>query len=606
MCGIAGHVTLGQPGADSSFVEAACLAMLHRGPDEAALHSDARAALGIARLRVVGLVGGSQPARDSTGSVVCVVNGEIYNHRALRAMLAARGRHVTGTSDVHVVPELYAEFGDEFVQHLEGMFAIALYDAARGRLLLVSDRFGKKPLFYTLLGLGGVAFASELTALMQHPDISRKLDPSAIDQYLSYRMVPAPHTIYEHVRKLRPATLMAVDSYGVTERTYWHQDFNGSLRATPRAEIVEHVDFLLNQAVTDRLESDVPLGAMLSGGLDSSLVVALAQRSLGRDLDTFSIGFESTAFDETQHAEAIATRFGTRHHVGIVRAHDAAAVTDDILRLVGEPYGFPSAIASWAMYELAASDATVVLTGDGSDEIFCGYSRYQRLADSTAPGDLSDRYESVLVDGVPGEIKAALYRPEFRANLPDFPHNYLRARFERTDASASDLERAMQVDATFWLSDAQLVKIDRMAMAHSVEPRSPMLDHRLVGFVRRIPAEMNLNSGVEKQILKEVAARYLPAATVTRRKQELAVPLEEWLTTSLRPTIESTLLSEPSLERGYFAPDRLRAFVTDYRPEHSYAIWTLYMLERWHQLAIDRASGHPATAVDALHMSPNP
>jgi asparagine synthase (glutamine-hydrolysing) len=602
MCGIAGHVSFGPAPADEQFVGAACAALRHRGPDEVQVDVDplGHAALGISRLRVVGLVGGSQPARDATGSIVAVVNGEIYNHRQLRAMLAARGRPVAGTSDVHVVPELYAEFGDAFVEHLVGMFAIALHDRERARLLLVSDRAGKKPLFYAQ-GRGEIAFASELGALMLRPGIDRTIDTAAIDQYLSYRIVPAPHTIYRGVRKLRPATLLCLDRDGVSERTYWEQKFDGSLRATPRWELVDEVDRLLNQAVADRLESEVPLGAMLSGGLDSSLVVALAGRLSGRRLHTFSIGFDSAAFDETGPAETVAAFCGTRHHSRVVRAADAAAVADKILEHMGEPYAFPSAIASWAMYDLAGSEVTVVLTGDGADEIFCGYRRYQRLAAADTHADLADRYESVLADGVPQRTKAALYDPRFRANLPGFPQNYLRERFNRTDPSASDLERAMHVDATFWLSDAQLVKIDRMAMAHSVEARSPMLDHRLIEYARRIPSDFNLDGGREKSILKDVAARYLPPASVARRKQELAVPLEEWLTQSLRPAIVETLLTDQALDRGYFAPEKLRAFVTEFRPADSYSIWTLYMLERWHQLHVD-----PVPAAGPLRHSPDP
>ncbi|MEV6742473.1 asparagine synthase (glutamine-hydrolyzing) [Streptomyces sp. NPDC051104] len=587
MCGIAGQVVFGRPPVGADFVGAACAAMRHRGPDETAVHRHGAATLGIARLRIIGLVGGEQPARDAAGSVACVVNGEIYNHRALRTLLAARGRTVTGTSDAHVVPELYAEFGDSFVDHLSGMFAIALYDTARERLLLVTDRFGKKPLFYGEPSGGGLAFASELPALMTCPGIDREVDPVAVDQYLSYRVIPAPHTIYRGASKLPPATMMVVDREGIRRRTYWTRPFDGSLRGTPTEDIVDRVDALLRQAITDRLKSEVPLGAMLSGGLDSSLVVALARRTLGDGLHTFSIGFDSPQFDERREAEAVAAYCGTRHHYRTVRPDEARNVGDLILRHMGEPYGFPSAIASWAMYELASRHVTVVLTGDGSDEMFCGYARYQRLQASQRTGDLADRYESVLSDGVPGDVKAAVYHPQFRDRLPEFPRNYLRDRFARTEESASDLERAMQVDATFWLSDAQLVKIDRMAMAHSVEPRSPMLDHSLVEYVRGIPAELNLESGVEKQILKQVAARYLPPSTVKRRKQELAVPLEEWLTSTLRPLITDTLLSEASLERGYFAPDRLRQFVTAYRPEHSYALWTLYMLERWHRLGLD-------------------
>ncbi|MDS1269611.1 asparagine synthase (glutamine-hydrolyzing) [Lipingzhangella sp. LS1_29] len=590
MCGIAGQWLGGRTAEGEGFVRAACAAMQHRGPDETAVHTTDRVTLGVTRLRVIGLVGGQQPAWDTGGTVTCVVNGEIYNHHELRALLATRGRVVRGTSDVHVIPDLYAEFGDAFVHYLRGMFAIALYDTRRARLLLVTDRLGKKPLYYAETPGGGTAFASELSALMTCREVSRDIDPVAIDQYLSYRIVPAPHTVFRGARRLPPASLMTLDRDGTKVQTYWCQPFDGSLRATPPADIVERLDTLLARAVAERLESEVPLGAMLSGGLDSALVVSLASGHLGHGLHTFSIGFSSSAFDERSQAERVAAHFGTQHHSRLVDPAEASDVADQILIRMGQPYAFPSAIAAWTMYELASRYVTVVLTGDGSDEMFCGYARYQRLLASAHQDDLAQRYAAVLADGVPGATKDALYHPRFRTRLPDEPGHHLTERFARTLDSASELERAMQVDATFWLSDAQLVKIDRMAMAHSVEPRSPMLDHRLVEYARRVPAELNLHDGVEKRLLKRLASRYLPVDVVQRRKQELAVPLEEWLTASLRPVVIRTLLSEASLERGYFAPDALRRLVTEYRPEHSYALWTLYMLERWHQLNLDQ---HP-------------
>ncbi|MFF1404439.1 asparagine synthase (glutamine-hydrolyzing) [Streptomyces sp. NPDC058294] len=585
MCGIAGTVSLGHTSVHAPYAPAACAAMAHRGPDETGSFATAEAALAMCRLKVIGLHDGSQPVFSDDGTVVCVLNGEIYNHQELRAFLAARGRPVRGGSDAQILPHLYQELGERFVERLHGMFAVALYDTRAGRLLLATDRVGKKPLFYAAPDGGGVAFASELPALMLHPGISRDTDPVAVDQYLSYRVVPAPHTIYRQVRRLEPATVLVLER-GRPERrrTYWKFAFTAELTDTPEQEIDDRIDALLQQAVHDRLESEVPLGAMLSGGLDSSLVVAMATRQLGRPIHTFSVGFENEAFDESVYARAVAEHCGTRHHVYRIGAPDAKEAVDTILSHMGEPYAFPSAIAASCMYKLARQHVTVVLTGDGSDEIFCGYGRYQRLRDLRGGGDLADRYESVLVDGVPGPLKNRLYAAGFADRIPGHPHNYLRARFGRTDPAVPDLDRAMQVDSGFWLSDAQLVKIDRMSMAHSVEPRSPLLDHRLIDYVTRIPAARKLIGAHEKAPLKRVAARYLPRQILERRKQELAVPLESWLGAELRTTISDTLLSEASLERGYFDPDALRSLVHEGRPEHSYALWTLYMLERWHQL----------------------
>ncbi|MFB7592509.1 asparagine synthase (glutamine-hydrolyzing) [Streptomyces sp. NPDC056169] len=600
MCGIAGTVSLGHAPVHASYPLAACAAMAHRGPDETGSFTTPDAALAMCRLKVIGLHDGSQPVFSDDGTVACVLNGEIYNHQELRAFLASRGRPVHGGSDAQVLPHLYQELGEQFVERLHGMFAVAVYDTRNDRLVLATDRVGKKPLFYAKPGADSVAFASELPALMLHPGISRDTDPLAIDQYLGYRVVPAPHTIYQQVRKLEPATILVLERGRPERRSrYWKFDFTAELTDLPQADIDDRIDELLQQAVHDRLESEVPLGAMLSGGLDSSLVVAMASRQLDRPLHTFSVGFEHAAFDESVYARAVSEYCGTRHHVYRIGPQDAKDAVDTILSHMGEPYAFPSAIAASCMYKLARQHVTVVLTGDGSDEIFCGYGRYRRLRDLSGDGDLADRYERILLDGVPHELKNRLYTADFAARLPRQPHNYLRARFDRTDPSVPDLDRAMQVDSGFWLSDAQLVKIDRMSMAHSVEPRSPLLDHRLIDFVTRIPADRKLVGDQEKAPLKRVAARYLPRQILDRRKQELAVPLESWLGTELRSTISDTLTSEAALERGYFRPDALRSTVAEFRPEHSYALWTLYMLERWHQLQEDSTARETAAVVHA-------
>ncbi|OZD01210.1 asparagine synthase (glutamine-hydrolyzing) [Rhodococcus sp. 06-235-1A] len=596
MCGIAGSFGLRRNQPDRGFALAACAAMVHRGPDEHGSFDDERISLAMCRLKILGLVGGEQPAFSSDRSVVAVVNGEIYNHHQLRALLESRGRRVEGTSDVHVIPELYREFGLDFVDHLHGMFAVALYDSARERLILATDRVGKKPIYLSAHSQE-IVFASELTALRRHPQVSTDVNPEALDQYLSFRIVGAPSSIFGGVERVRPATVIEFDRDGQrTDHEYWTFPFTGDGSST-----VDDIDDLLVAAVDARLESAVPLGAMLSGGLDSSLVVALASRRLGRGLHTFSVGFDHPAFDESAQARLVADAFGTHHHTVTLTADDALASLDRVLEHTGEPFAFPSAIASDAMYRLASEHVTVVLTGDGSDEIFCGYGRYSRLL-QTSGGDLDRRYADVLVDGVPTETKHRIYSDRFRDTLPGHPIDHLRGRFASTDPATADLDRAMAVDSRFWLADAQLVKIDRMSMAHSIEPRSPFLDHRLIEHVARIPASRKLVDGEEKVLLKQVAARYLPESIVTRRKQELAVPLEAWLGATLRREIDTTLLSDRALERGYFDPDALRRFVTDADGSDSYALWTLFVLERWHRLHVDQdsaASAHDRPLISA-------
>jgi asparagine synthase (glutamine-hydrolysing) len=600
MCGIAGAVAFDHALADPGFARRACEQMRHRGPDEYGFHDGARAELGICRLKVIGLDGGAQPTYNAARTIACVFNGEIYNHRALRAKLERAGHRIEGTSDAHVIPFLYEAFGADFVHELDGMFAIALHDTRDGTLRLYTDRLGKKPLFHARLADGTVLFASELGALARHPGVSAEIDPLAVDQYLSYRVIPAPHTIYRDVRKVPPATCVRFDARSADAHRYWRVTF--TTRVEDGAEARERVDALLRDAVDARLAAEVPLGAMLSGGLDSSLVVALASRALGRPIHTFSVGFDDPRFDESAHALAVSRHCGTIHHTHRVSPADAREAIDRILAHMGEPYAFPSAIASFCMYRLARRHVTVVLTGDGSDEIFAGYNRYKRfLAAWDGHADFADTYQDILVDGVRHDLKQHLVTDAFRDRLPGpFPHNYLRARLAGSEGESAALNRMMQVDTGFWLPDAQLVKIDRMAMAHSVEPRSPLLDHRVVEYVAGVSPALKLVDGNEKALLKQIALDYLPAEIVHRRKQELAVPLEGWLATALRADIQAVLLSEASLERGYFVPDRLRTLVTEFRPEHSYALWTLFMLERWHQLSAGAPVGLARQAEDAV------
>jgi asparagine synthase (glutamine-hydrolysing) len=566
--------------------------MCHRGPDERSYYETLGASLGIARLKVIGLEHGRQPTFNRDQTVVCVFNGEIYNHRKLRRRLERAGHQVTGNSDASVIPVLFEVMGLRFVDELEGMYAIAIYDTRQRRLHLITDRVGKKPICYSVRD-GAVLFASELHALTADQAIDDSINMRAIDQYLSYRIIPAPETIYQKVHKVMPATVLTFEpGRAPSAWTYWRFDFAPTTNA-PKSELVRNISALLETAVGERLEADVPLGAMLSGGLDSSLVTAIASQKLGRRLRTFSVGFHQEAFDETAYARLVAERYSVEHYCHTISPEDAIAAIDPILYHVGEPYAFPSAIACYYMYRIARERVTVVLTGDGSDEIFCGYNRYKvfnrALNGNGGNGNVADTYEVILSDGLARSLKTQLYGRQFRLSVPEpFPVNYLDERFRRSDSRKNALNRVLEVDSGFWLPDAQLVKIDRMAMAHSVEPRSPMLDHRLIEYVMGIDPRLMLDGDNEKILLKEVAAYYLPEPVVTRKKQELAVPLEHWLAHELRPLIQTTLLSEASLSRGYFHPDRLRELVTDFPAQLSYATWTLFMLERWHQLFVDR------------------
>lgn len=609
MCGIAGEVTFGKGRPSRESVARMCERLVHRGPDEEGFHVSPQCVLGIRRLKVIGLINGSQPVANSAGTAFCVFNGEIYNYHELKAGLERDGYVFKTNTDAEVIIHLYDQQGDGFVKDLRGMFAIAIYDEVNKRLLLTRDRAGEKPLNYTVAPDGSVVFASELHALVSHPSVRRRVDAEAVDRFLSFRIIPAPLTIYGEVFKVEPATVLTFDEHGMGRKRYWRFDFTEREEAEDEEGLVRKMTGLLHEAVEVRLRSEVALGALLSGGLDSSLVVSMMSRLVPDPIHTFSIGFEDKQFDERHYARLVSEHCGTVHHEHVIKPASALRVINELLPNFGEPYAFPSAIATYFMNHLARQFVTVVLSGDGADELFCGYNRYKTFYSlpgllergdlpakvdfellGGAGGDISVQYQSVLTDGLRDSVKRRLYSKAFRERLgAEFPANYLRERFARTGGHKHRLDRAMELDCNFWLPDAQLVKIDITSMANSVEVRCPMLDTKLVEFVTGVGVRHKLAGDNEKQILKKLAANFLPAEIVNRRKQELAVPLEHWLTSSLRAEITRTLLSEESLARGYFDPDRLTEFVGNYGESDSYAVWTLYVLEAWHQTASRRA-----------------
>lgn len=596
MCGIAGEISFGRRQVDPSNVKKMCDLLTHRGPDESGYHFSTHVALGIRRLRIIDFSDGAQPAFDKDRSLVCVFNGEIYNHQALKNDLKA-------DSEAGIIVNLYDRYGLKFVEHLDGMFAIAIYDVRKNVLILARDRAGKKPLNYVELPDGSVAFSSELTSLISHPRVKRKISYEAVDRYLSFRIIPAPLTIFENIFKVEPGSVVTFNGVDKTNEKYWKFDFTPKTHHLTLNEIEAEIEKKLCDAVSTRLKSEVPLGAVLSGGLDSSLVVAIMAKLSNKKFHTFSIGFEDENFNELGYAKKVSDFVGTFHHEYVIKCEDVLRSIKKIILHVGEPFAFPSIIASYYMYWLARQYVTVVLGGDGADEIFCGYNRYkifnafpllptedkalskvdiELLNDSN--GDISNEYRAVSTDGMRDSLKRDLYSKDFIKKIPGvFPVNYMKNKFANNSALQHKLDRAMDVDCNFWLNDAQLVKIDIASMANSVELRSPMLDKKLVEFVCGVGIEHKLYNGEEKYILKRIAAKYLPKEVVFRRKQELAVPLENWLSRSLKNEMKSALLSEESFSRNYFEADKLKKFVGNYKTGDSYVIWTLYIMELWHR-----------------------
>ncbi len=632
MCGIAGQVTAGAP-ADARLVTAMGRALRHRGPDDQGVWVQGGVGLAHQRLSVIDLSpAGHQPMSNEDGSVWIVFNGEIYNFRELRRTLDSRHTFRSRT-DTEVILHLYEEHGVECVTHLRGMFAFALWDAKARRLLLARDRVGKKPLYYWERG-GGLLFASELKALLAGGE-TPAVDPVALHHYLTFQYIPAPWTIFQGIRKLRPGHLLIHENGTATERPYWSLSYDRKRAIRSEADCLEEFRALLEESVALRLESDVPLGAFLSGGLDSSSVVALMSRRLTQPVRTFSIGFKEEAYNELPYARDVARRFGTQHQEFVVEP-SALDILPVLVRVYDEPFADPSAIPTYYMAQLSRQVVTVVLNGDGGDELLAGYPRYrfdagERFADgcltgaararlaallallpASLPGagrlrnrfgrllaPLSRRYLYRICYFSPAE-KEALYAEGFGASVRAHDSQALLADWFARAAASEPLDRLLAVDMAAYLPDDLLVKVDRATMAHALEARSPLLDHKLIEFAASLPADLKLRGREGKYLLKAAMRGILPESVLTREKMGFGVPLDRWFRKECRDFVRDTLLSSRSLQRGYFKPEAIRTMLdTEQSGACAYGsrVHALLMLELWHREYADRrASGVAALA----------
>ncbi|HEY4093910.1 MAG TPA: asparagine synthase (glutamine-hydrolyzing) [Baekduia sp.] len=624
MCGIVGQLRPpGQP-VDPDLVSRMCAGLEHRGPDSRGMHVAEHVGLGIQRLRVIDISTGDQPIYNEDHSVVVVLNGEIYNYRELRSELQARGHRFATQGDTEVIVHLYEEHGEACVEHLHGMFAFALHDRRANRLLIGRDRVGKKPLLYRYAD-GVLSFASEMHALLQDRDIPRAVDHRAIDAFLEHGYVPTPLTALQGVRKLPPAHTLVIEDGAATLRRYWQLDYGVKLDADV-PELCERIRDGLRSATRKRMISDVPLGAFLSGGIDSSAVVAAMAEASSEPVRTFSIGFDHERFDELPHARAVAQQFGTVHEEFEVRA-DAVEVVPQMIRHYGEPFADPSAIPSFYLSELTRRHVTVALNGDGGDESFGGYQRYvanamaSRLDRIPAPlrrtiagiggrlpagGAVTSTTNKVrrlagtlALDGpgryaryvawFDGAARAALYTPGFAALVGDGAPDPVRAAWE--DASGADVvDRMLEVDVRTYLVDDLIAKIDIATMAHALEARSPFLDHELMQLAASIPAGLKVRGGEKKWILREALRGWLPDELLDRPKQGFSVPLSAWLRGDLRSWAAEILLDPVTLGRGYFEPAAIRSLLDRHAAGadgEDKRIWALLMLELWHRDFID-------------------
>ena len=621
MCGINGVFHYRGGIADPALVERQARLIRHRGPDDQGLWHEGPVALGHRRLSIVDLSpGGHQPLANEDGTLWVTFNGELYNWPEVKGTLLARGHRFRGGSDTEMLLHLYEEHGEGLLEHLRGMFAFGLYDRSRRRLLLARDRLGKKPLFYHDDGRR-IVFASELKALLLDPSVPRELDEAALADYLTFQYVPSPATIWKGVRKLPPAHYLVCDERGARVARYWALPVEPD-PGHPVEHYRERLRALLSEAVRVRLMSDVPLGAFLSGGIDSSLVTALMSRAVSEPVKTFSIGFEEEDVSELEHARRVARHLGTDHHELIVRPQ-ALELLPRLVWQMDEPFADASMIPTWHVARMARRHVTVALSGDGGDEAYAGYTTYgwarryaaldrlpaalRRLARGPAgwlPPDHPlgrklrrlalapvDRHLEVMSHFPPRDLARLLSR-ELAARLGGHdPYLDARRHHARARAAVGDVAGLPYLDAVTYMTDDVLVKVDRTSMLESLEVRCPLLDHRVLEFVGRIPFEYKLRGEVTKWILKEVASDLLPAEILARPKRGFGIPLDRWFGGDFGRLAREVLLDPRARRRGWFDAAAVETLVTGARQGAERGVkqtWNLVCLELWAQSYLDR------------------
>jgi asparagine synthase (glutamine-hydrolysing) len=633
MCGIAGKVHFGaRPGRDA--VERMCAVMEHRGPDSRGVREADEATIGAQRLAIIDVAHGDQPVTNEDGTVVAALNGEIYNFGELRDRLARSGHTFRSHVDTEVLAHLYEEHGEHMVDHLRGMFAFAIWDTRRRRLLLARDRAGKKPLFWARRG-DRVWFASEVRSMLADPELRPAVDPRAIDAYLALQYVPHPLSAFEGVNKLPPASTLSVTAEGERIERYWRLDYGRKRDVSSFEESKALVRDAVSEATSVRLMSEVPLGAFLSGGVDSSAVVACMAEHMSEPVKTFSIGFPEREFDELEYARMVAQRFGTEHREFVVEP-DALSIMPKLARHYGEPFADPSAIPSFYLAELTKRHVTVALNGDGGDESFAGYSRYRAnrmlgwLRSQAAPlrgvGALArripegardnsararvrrvlgtagmapvDRYLSWMTP-FPDERRRALLRPEVAATLNGSDPAAGIHRAWNLSRGDDLLDVMLDTDVQSYLPDDLLVKMDIATMAYSVEARSPLLDHHVMELAASLPADHKLAGGVTKRVLKEAFRHDLPDVVLDRPKKGFGVPLRHWFRDELRDMPREMLLDPGARTAEWLQREEVERLIHEHRDEradHSLRLWTLLQLETWHREVVDAPVGDPTPA----------
>jgi asparagine synthase (glutamine-hydrolysing) len=619
MCGIAG--TIGREGetVTAEQVRRMTDTIVHRGPDDEGIFAQHNVGLGMRRLSIIDLSGGRQPIYNEDRTVTVVFNGEIYNFPELRKDLESRGHQFYTHSDTEVIVHLYEEMGADCITELRGMFAIALYDAKQNSILLARDRLGKKPLYYAVRD-GRLYFGSEIKAILAVAPELATVDPEGVLQFFYFGYIPDPQSAFREIRKLPPGHLGEYKDGQIRVREYWDVPAYGVNDPGSDEACLEEMERRLAEAVRIRLISDVPLGSLLSGGVDSSIVVALMARESSGPVKTFSIGFRKADFNETEYASLVAKRFGTDHHQLIVDPD----ITDTLNHLTGmmeEPFGDSSMIPTYCVSQLAREHVTVALSGDGGDELFAGYDRYivnwRRRHYDFVPGWAGKIYRDHLYPRLPSTVKGrklswnitlssrdryldglsflpalhrerTLFSDDFVASARHWTDPF--RRFERyyDEAPATDqLSRLMYLDTKTYLTADILTKVDRMSMATSLEMRCPILDHKFVEWVAGLPVKYKFREGTRKFLFKKLAERLgVPSELLHRRKQGFSLPLVHWMRNELKDELLPILLEPLTLQRGYFRAEAIRGVLDEHfsgRRDHSGILWMLLIFELWHR-----------------------
>jgi len=635
MCGIAGIVrTDSRAPVSQADIEKMCSEIVYRGPDDQGISVHAGVGLGMRRLSIIDIAGGKQPIHNEDGTVEVVFNGEIYNFLELRQELEQRGHFFYTHSDTEVIVHLYEEHGADFVKWLRGMFAIALYDFRRRKLILGRDRLGKKPLYYAF-DRGSLYFASEIKSILAVAPWLAEVDNEGIAQYFYYGYIPDPVTVFSRIKKVPPGHYLELGNGTERLARYWDVPRFCSIDM-PESECLKRLEESLEDSVRRRLISEVPLGALLSGGVDSSVVVAMMARTSRSPVKTFSIGFAHSDFDEAVYARSVATRFGTDHHELTVDAN-LWDTLQSLSEIIDEPLGDSSIIPTYHVARIARKHVTVALSGDGGDELFAGYDGYsvhhQRRHLDLIPAWVAPAYHKFIYPFVPkafrkrklaynfvlnsrerfisGRESLLTYDPDLTILSADFltsnsdkepPGAIMRRYFD--SAPATDFVSRMQyTDIKTYLTADVLTKVDRMSMACSLEIRSPLLDHTFVELAVQLPLSMKLNQGTRKYLLRRLAEKLgVPRETLYRAKQGFSLPLKHWMRAELKEEVTTLLLEPRTLQRGYFQKSGVEELLREHHKgtrDHSNAIWQLLAFELWHRNYFERRRTQSLSEVEA-------